>query len=66
MLSGRELQILRELSLGSPNKVIARKLALSAPTISFHMRNIFRKLGVRKRTSAVAEAQRLGLLDRSP
>jgi DNA-binding CsgD family transcriptional regulator len=40
----------------------ARKLGLSAPTIKFHVNNIFRKLAVRKRAAAVAEAHRRGCL----
>lgn len=61
-LSEREQDVLRELSLGHSNKLIARKLGLSAPTIKFHVNNIFRKLGVRKRAAAVAEAHRRGCL----
>jgi LuxR family maltose regulon positive regulatory protein len=60
--SEREQDVLRELSLGHSNKIIARKLGLSAPTIKFHINNIFRKLGVRKRAAAVAEAHRRGCL----
>lgn len=61
-LSEREQDVLRELSMGHSNKLIARKLGLSAPTIKFHVNNIFRKLGVRKRAAAVAEAHRRGCL----
>jgi LuxR family maltose regulon positive regulatory protein len=62
LLSDREQDVLRELSLGHSNKLIARKLGLSAPTVKFHVRNLFRKLGVRRRAAAVAEAHRRGLL----
>jgi LuxR family transcriptional regulator, maltose regulon positive regulatory protein len=57
-LSERELGVLRELSQGHSNKMIARKLSLSTPTVSFHVRNIFQKLGVHRRASATAEALR--------
>ena len=60
--SAREYDVLRELSAGLSDKLIARKLRLSVPTIKFHVRNIFRKLGVRKRAAAVATAHRLGWL----
>lgn len=60
VLSDRERDVVRELTLGSSNKVIARKLGLSEPTVKFHLVNIFRKLHVRKRASAVAEAHRRG------
>lgn len=57
-LSERELDVLRELSVGHSNKLIARNLGLAAPTVKFHVKNIFRKLAVRKRAAAVAEAHR--------
>jgi LuxR family transcriptional regulator, maltose regulon positive regulatory protein len=57
-LSERELEVLRELSQGRSNKMIARMLGLSTPTVSFHVRNIFQKLGVHRRASATAEALR--------
>jgi LuxR family transcriptional regulator, maltose regulon positive regulatory protein len=61
-LSERELDVLRELSAGHSNKLIARNLGLAAPTVKFHVKNIFRKLAVRKRAAAVAEAHRRGWL----
>jgi LuxR family maltose regulon positive regulatory protein len=62
ILSTREQEVLRELGLGYPNKVIARKLELSEATVKFHVKNIFRKLKVRKRAAVVIEAHRHGLL----
>lgn len=62
LLSSRECEVMRALSLGHSNKLIARKLGLSEPTVKFHVQNIFRKLAVRKRASAVAEAHRRGFL----
>lgn len=62
LLSAREREVLIEISLGHSNKVIARKLGLSEPTVKFHVQNIFRKLDVRKRTTVVAEAHRRGVL----
>lgn len=61
-LSEREQEVVRELSQGHSDKLIARKLGLSAPTVKFHVRNVFRKLGVRKRAAAVATAHRHGWL----
>jgi len=61
-LSDREQEVLRELSQGHANKLIARKLGISAPTVNFHVRNVFQKLGVRRRAAAVAEAHRRGWL----
>jgi LuxR family transcriptional regulator, maltose regulon positive regulatory protein len=62
LLSSREREVIQELSLGHSNKLIARKLGLSEPTVKFHVQNLFRKLDVRKRASAVAEAHRKGFL----
>ena len=61
-LSEREVEVLRDLSKGYSNKLIARRLDLSAATVNFHVRNLFRKLDVHKRASAVAEAHRRGWL----
>ncbi len=62
LLSAREREVLRQLTLGQSNKAIGRKLGLTEPTVKFHLKNIFRKLEVRKRTLAVAIAQQRGLL----
>jgi len=63
LLSGREQEILEQLALGQSNKQIARKLELTENTVKFHLKNIFPKLGVNKRTQAIVSAQKLGLLD---
>jgi LuxR family maltose regulon positive regulatory protein len=62
LLSERETEVIQELNRGHSNKVISRNLALREPTVKFHVKNIFRKLAVRKREAAVAEAKRRGLL----
>ena len=41
---------------------IAGELSVSLNTIRTHMRHIFAKLGVHRRTEAVARARALGLL----
>ena len=56
-LSRRENQVLEELSKGLPDKVIARNLKVTENTVRFHLRNIFRKLGVSSRLQAVTEAK---------
>lgn len=55
-LTGRELDVLRLLVAGKPNREIARELFLSVRTIESHVSHIYRKLGVQTRTSAVALA----------
>ena len=64
-LSERELQILRLIAEGMSNREIAQELILSLPTIKWHTSNIYGKLGVRNRTTAVAKARALKLLPTS-
>jgi len=55
-LTGRQLDVLRLLAKGMPNKLIARELALSEGTIKVHLLAIFRTLNVNNRTEAVVAA----------
>lgn len=57
----RELQVLHCLTQRQSTKAIARELGLSASAVKFHLANIYRKLGVNKRSEAVVEAQRRGV-----
>ena len=61
-LSERELQILQLISEGLSNREIAQELILSLPTIKWHTSNIYGKLGVKNRTTAVAKARSLNIL----
>ena len=61
-LSQRELQILRMLGQGKPNKQIARDLSVEVTTVKGHVKSVFEKLGVRNRTEALAEATRRGMV----
>jgi len=56
-LSSRELEVLNILASGKSTKEIARELYLSEPTIKTHLANIYRKLEVNNRISAVAVAR---------
>ncbi len=49
----REQQVLAELELGLPNKVIAARLKLSENTVKMHIQHIMRKCAARNRTQAV-------------
>lgn len=60
--SGRDLEMLRCLALGTGNREIARKLFLSGQTVKNLLSDIYRRLGVENRTEAVATALRLGLI----
>ena len=65
ILSSRELEVMEQLTQGLSNKGIARHLGLSEPTVKFHLKNIYAKLGVNRRALAVSVARRHGL-DKSP
>jgi two-component system nitrate/nitrite response regulator NarL len=61
-LTPRELEVLRLLAEGLPNKVIALRLDISEHTVKFHLNAILGKLGAQSRTEAVVHAIRLGLV----
>ena len=52
LLSPRQLEIIRLVSSGLPNKEIANRLGLTDGTVKQHLAAIFRKLGVTNRTWA--------------
>jgi DNA-binding CsgD family transcriptional regulator/tetratricopeptide (TPR) repeat protein len=56
ILTARELHVLRLISTGRTNKVIAQELSLSERTIDRHVTNILTKLDVRSRTAATTYA----------
>ena len=60
-LAERELEVLQLLSAGQRNRAISAKLHISENTVKFHLRNIFRKLGVGSRTEAIALAHSHGM-----
>lgn len=51
-LSEREIEILRCLIMGYPNKIVSRRLDISEATVKVHVKAILRKLLVRNRTQA--------------
>ena len=61
-LSPRELEVLQLVAQGLSNDEIGKRLFLALDTIKGHNRKIFEKLGVQRRTEAVARARELGLL----
>jgi DNA-binding CsgD family transcriptional regulator len=60
-LTTRELEVLRLLAQGLRNSEIASRLVLSERTVDHHVAAILRKLGVRTRGQASAEAVKLGI-----
>jgi DNA-binding NarL/FixJ family response regulator len=61
-LTKREISILRLIADGASNRAIGTELHVTEQTVKFHLTNIYRKLGVTNRTSAVSVAFALGLL----
>jgi DNA-binding NarL/FixJ family response regulator len=62
VLTPRELEVLRLVAEGKPNKLIGADLAITEVTVKSHVQSIFRKLNVLSRTEAIAVANRRGLL----
>jgi two-component system nitrate/nitrite response regulator NarL len=60
-LSRREIEILRHLANGEPNKVIAKALDITEATVKVHVKGILRKTGAPNRTSAAIWAIQNGL-----
>jgi two-component system nitrate/nitrite response regulator NarL len=61
-LTPREIEVLRLIAEGLPNKTIAQRLGISEHTIKFHTNALMTKLGAQSRTDAVVRATRLGLI----
>ncbi|MBV4470609.1 LuxR C-terminal-related transcriptional regulator [Pseudomonas siliginis] len=61
-LSSRELAVLRLIAQGCSNQEISEQLFISLHTVKTHASHINSKLGVERRTQAVARAKALGLL----
>jgi LuxR family maltose regulon positive regulatory protein len=65
-LSQSELRVLRYLPTNLSAADIASELSVSVTTVRTHIRHLFLKLGVHRRTDAVLLARALGLLAPSP
>ncbi|MCO8626527.1 response regulator [Burkholderia multivorans] len=61
-LTPRQIEVLRFLAEGVPNKVIADRLGLSEKTVKAHITAIFRTLHVLNRTQAAAAGRKAGLI----
>ena len=65
-LTERELTILKAIAGGLSTKVISRDLRISEKTVTFHLTNVYRKLGVHNRTGATRYAYDHHLLPDAP
>jgi predicted ATPase/DNA-binding NarL/FixJ family response regulator len=61
-LSGRELEVLRLVAEGLTDPQVAERLYLSPRTVGFHLRSIYRKLGVPSRAAAAKAAVERSLI----
>ena len=63
-LSQREMEVLELIHAGLSNKDIAVRMGVAPTTVKAHIRNLYGKLGVGRRTEALARARELGILAR--
>jgi ATP/maltotriose-dependent transcriptional regulator MalT len=61
-LTEREIEVLSLMAAGLSNREIANSLVIAEGTVKVHIKNIFAKLKVNRRTKAVAQAKELNLL----
>ena len=61
-LSPREVEVLRLLARGLPNRAIARRLVVAEPTVAAHVRHIYDKTGLTTRAGAALFAMQHDLL----
>jgi DNA-binding CsgD family transcriptional regulator len=62
-LTARQFDVVRLLAQGLTNKEIGERLALTPKTVMHHTGDVYRRLGVRGRSEAVAFVIRTGMLD---
>lgn len=58
----RELDVLKELTTGASNAVIAERLNITAGTVKNHIQHLLEKTGFTTRTELVSEARSLGIV----
>jgi len=61
-LTGREIEVLRQVAGGNRNRDIAEKLFITEETVKVHIKHIMEKLGATDRTEAVAIGVRRGII----
>jgi two-component system, NarL family, nitrate/nitrite response regulator NarL len=62
-LTDRQLDVLRHIARGAPNKIICRELGLAERTVKAHVTAVFRALHVSSRTQAAIVAAKMGLTE---
>ena len=61
VLTGREIDLVRQIARGLRNKEIARQLGITEGTVKVHLHNIYQKLGIDGRLALLRWAQERGL-----
>jgi len=61
-LTGREIEVLKQIAGGNRNRDIADKLFITEETVKVHIKHIMEKLGATDRTQAVAIGVRRGII----
>jgi DNA-binding NarL/FixJ family response regulator len=61
-LTGREVEVLKQIAGGNRNRDIANKLFITEETVKVHIKHIMEKLGATDRTQAVAIGVRRGII----
>jgi len=61
-LTGREIEVLKQIAGGNRNRDIAEKLFISEETVKVHIKHLMEKLGASDRTQAVAIGVRRGII----
>ena len=62
-LTSREIEVLRLIAGGNPNKEIAAQLSIAEDTVKSHVTNILAKLGANDRTHAAMIALKRGIIE---
>ena len=63
-LTPRQIDVIKGIAKGLPNKLIAYELGLTEGTVKVHMTVILKTLGVTNRTAAVMEAVKRGYISK--
>jgi DNA-binding CsgD family transcriptional regulator len=61
-LTPREREVARHAVLGRGTDEVAARLSISEHTVRTHLRNIFRKLGIRRRGELTGYVLRVGII----
>ena len=65
LFTRREREVLQLLAVGFTNQAIGESLYISVVTVKSHLKNIYRKLGVKSRGEAIARINQLTLLNQN-